>query len=153
MAVFAEYVDVRTGQGEITLIVIKRNSIPGLRRMTGSAVRAKAAIMLVVLSVAGKAINRCALEYVVLMTFRAVQVGVFPIERESGQVMVKRRTLPSIRRMADFTGCAKAQLVWVVRTVAGVTFLWRCFKIGPAARINMTQHAFHFLVTASQPEL
>ena len=153
MAIFAADLDMRAGQWKIALIMIERNSIPILWRMTGCAVRTEAAVVFIVLTVTGIAISGRALEIVVLMAFRAVHASMFPFELEGGQVMIECSFFPAIGRVAGFTGRAKAQLVRVIRAVAGETFLRRGFEIGQAARIYVAQGALYILMSTGQPKL
>jgi hypothetical protein len=107
MASFAQNIDMCTGQGEIALIMVERHCFPILWGMTGSTVRAKATVVLIILSMAGKAISGCTLERVILMTFFTSHPCMFPLQLESRQVMVKRCTFPAIGSMACITSCAK----------------------------------------------
>jgi hypothetical protein len=52
MAILAEYINMRTGQREIAQIVIEGSLIPIEGSMASGTVRAKAAIMLIVLAMA-----------------------------------------------------------------------------------------------------
>lgn len=107
MAIFAQNINVRSGQWEVTEVVIKGGILPIERSMAGSAVRTEATIMLVILLMAGIAISGRTLEYVVLMAFLAVHTGMFPLQFEGRQVMVKRCFLPRVSRMAGITNRAK----------------------------------------------
>ena len=150
MAIFAANLDVRPSQREITEVVIKGGVFPIEGCMTGSAVRTKATIMLIILLMTGIAISGCALERVILMTFLTGYPGMFPLQFEGRQVMVESCLLPPLGCMADITGRAKAQFVRIVRTVAGKAFLWRSFKIGHPPRIYMAKNTFHFPMSAGQ---
>lgn len=108
MAIFTAHLDVSTGQRKIALIMAKCNNLPILRGMTGSAVCTKAAVVLIVLLVAGIAISGRALEDVILMTIHAVYIGMFPLQLEGRQIVVKCCVFPTISCMAGFAGCPKA---------------------------------------------
>lgn len=150
MAIVTADLDVRTGQREITEVMIKGNLLPIERRMAGSAVHAKASPVFVILLVARIAIRGRTLERIILMTFLTGYPGMFPLQFESRQVMVECCFFPTIGRMAGFTGRAKTKLVWIVRAVAGIAVLRRSFEVSQAAHIHMTQHTFHFPMPAGQ---
>lgn len=70
---------MRTGQREFALVVIEGYFIPIGRLMTGAAIRAELAIMMVILLMAGETICRCSLEDAIEMTGFAIYLRVMAL--------------------------------------------------------------------------
>jgi hypothetical protein len=114
MAILATHVNMSTGQREVAQVVVKCSLFPIEGSMAGSAVRAKATIVLIILLMAGITIRGRALKNTILMARLAADFGVFPLQLESGEIMVKRSPFPIIWSVADTAICAETTLVGII---------------------------------------
>ena len=82
MAILTKNIDMRASQWEVAEIVVKGGFLPIERGMAGSTICPKTAVVLIILTVTGKTIGRCSLEYVILMTLFTVHPGMFSLQLE-----------------------------------------------------------------------
>lgn len=146
MAGLANRIDVRAGQREIAESMIEGRITPIGRGVAGRTVRAKAAFMFIVLTVAGIAIGRRALVHAILVAIFARDFGVLSFQFKCCQVVIKRSGFPTIRRVAGSAVCAETGSVGVVATVAGVAVLRSACEVHQAARVQMALYTGHFRV-------
>ncbi len=64
--------------------------------MTGRTVRAKLAVVTIILFMAGITIRRCALEDIIDMALFALDTGMFTFKFECGEIMIELRRLPGL---------------------------------------------------------
>lgn len=92
-------VDMCSGQWEGRQVMVERGRLPGGGRMAGSAVRSVFTGMPIIICMARKTHDRCALELHIRMAGRAGNRGVSACEFEDGVVMVKSAWFPTIGSM------------------------------------------------------
>lgn len=83
VALLAIHRNVRTGQREVAEVVIERGFLPTVGRVTGAAVRAKAAGVLVILGVTRIAIEGRAFVHSALVAVFASHLAMFTQQREA----------------------------------------------------------------------
>lgn len=139
MAIGAVCPFMRTSQLERKLIMIHAHIIPTGRIMADSAIRAKFAIMPVILFMAGKAISGRALKLAVGMAFFTGHFGMVTFKLKTGQSMVKLNTvLPALGIMALAAIQAKAPSVRIFFLMTGRTRHSRFLQIDNCPRVEMT---------------
>ncbi len=151
VATFASHIAMRARQREGTARVIKNGVPPIGWCVTGRTVRAKAAIVLIILRVAGITIRGRALIDIVLVTILARSFRMFSLQLKGRQAMIKFGGLPAIGRVTSRTVRAEAARVRIVRLVTGKTIRGRGCEIrrGESARVTMyTSHLRVFSVQA-----
>ena len=148
MAGCAGCILVLASQWETRCAVVKARLLPATGHMTGTAIRAKLAIVSIPGGMAGIAIRRCALELSVGMAGGAGNILVLAPQRESGRAMVKTHILPTASHVAGTTICAELAVMGVVGSMAGETVRWRTFELS----IGMAGCAGDILVLAPQRE-
>ena len=121
--------------------------------MTGCTIGSKAAIMLIILTVAGITIGRRALINTTLVAIFARDFGMLTFQLESRKAVVKLGRFPSVSRMAGTTIGTKARFVWVVRAVTKIAILWGGLEIGQLTRVNVALDTGRFTVASLQLEL
>jgi len=96
MALLAVHADMRARQREVGKAVVKGCAFPIVRGVTGGAVRAEFAVVLVILLMTGIAIGGRTLEHVVGVAFLTGNFGMFAFEFESRKVVIEFRGLPAV---------------------------------------------------------
>jgi len=115
---FASHADVRAGQFEGREIMIKCSRFPTADLVTRAAILAELAIVGIILLVAGIAIFRCSLKYVIFVASITLHFGVFALQLESRKIMVKTGRLPAGRLMAGATFFSEFAFVRIVFQMA-----------------------------------
>lgn len=150
MAFLAIDLLVRARQREVTAGVIEGGVLPIRWVVTGRTVGAIFSIMLIILRVAGEAIRRCALIHIVLVTFLAGCLGVFPFQLKGRQVVIELGGFPAIGGVTSPTVRAEAACVRVLRQMAGHTVLSRRLHVRDTACICMAGVAGNIHMLPSQ---
>ena len=123
MALFTSHSNVTTGQREVALVVVEGCVLPIGWFMTGGAIGAIFAFMLIVLFMAGVAIGGCPFVNTILVTRFTICFGVFAFEFEDRQVVIELGRSPCFGGMTVGTIHAEASFMRLLLTVAGKTIL------------------------------
>jgi len=150
MALFTGYIYVRAIQRKIAAVVIEGGRIPARWCVTGTAIRAKAAVVFVILLMAGVTLSGRTLKDTVLVAILAVNSGMHPFQFEGRQVVIEGGVFPIIWRVTGAAICAKLTIMRVVCAVAGIAILGCGLKVSQTAGIFMTGDTLHFSMSASQ---
>ena len=88
----ASNIDVRAVEGELGLVVmVEYPEVPTDRVMTGLAAVLKSPVMWVILGVTCDAVSLCTREFLRLVALIALLVGMMAMQRELGQVVIKKQ--------------------------------------------------------------
>jgi len=153
MAGFTSYINVRAVQWEVAAVVVEGYLFPVKGGMAGSAVRAKATSMFIILAVAGITIAGRALINTTLVTIFASNVSMLAFQLESREIVVKGRILPAISYMAGTAICSKARRVRIICAMTGIAVLRCSCKISKLTRVKVTLDTGHFPVLPCQFKL
>jgi len=148
MATGTCHINMSTGQFKCRQIMIEGGILPIACIMAGSAIRAKAAIVMVVLFMAGIAILRCALEDTIYMALRAGDIDMPACQLESREVVVECDVLPAVCIMTSAAVRAKTSVVLIVLFMAGIAILRRTLE----DVVHVTLGTGHIQVPACQLE-
>jgi hypothetical protein len=124
MTTFTGNICMRIYQGKIGTVMIKSGILPRSRNMTGRAIRAKPAIMFIILLMAGITIHWSAFEDAILMTGRTFDTDVAVFELECEQIVINIRAFPVNRGMAGFTIGSIFSIMLIISRMADVTIFW-----------------------------
>ena len=137
MAFFADNIGVRAIQFEGRKVVVKGGGFPTGSLVTCATVRPVFTLMFVILLVTGKTSRGGAFENLVEMAIAAFRRGVFTIQFESCQIMVKGGWSPARGLMADGAVLPKFTLMRIVFQVTGVAVTGGGFEIGGGLHCQM----------------
>jgi len=137
MALFATHLGMCAFQFEGRKVVIKGCITPTLRRMASRTIRAKRALVLILVFMAGITILGRTFEYIIDMAFFTFYFCMFPFQFESGKVVVESCILPIRWLMASRTIRAKSTLMFIIFLMTRGTILGCRLKICDGACIKM----------------
>lgn len=126
--------------------------LPASGAVTGGALRAKLAIMRIIVNMAGSAVHWRAFENSILVAIHAVCFGVLAIKMEGKLGVVNRGGNPAGREMAGGAIGPQLTVVVIVLFVAGETGLRSSFQVREVAGIDMAGRAFREDVLTAQVE-
>ena len=106
--------------------MIKARTTPSFGRMTGTTVRAKLTVMVIIIGVTGKTIRRRSLITIRMAGF-ALHTAMFPGKRETGIAMVEGNIRPLRWLMTGTAIRAELTVVVILVSVAGIAIFWRTF--------------------------
>jgi len=129
---------VPAGQLEGGIIVIEYGRLPAAGRVAGRAVRAKLAIVRVILEMAGDAVHWRAFELSVDVTILTGHRGMFAVQFECELGMIHLCQAPAFGGMTGGAVGSKLTVVMVVFQVAGDAGLGCGLQIGGSARVDVT---------------
>lgn len=125
VALFTRQPHMLSCKWEFGFVVIEGYIIPGSRLMTGSAIRPETADMFVILFMAGIAIGRRALVYIIDVALLAFHFRMFAIQLERGEIVIELRGCPASCSMAGGAIRTEPALVRIVTAMTGIT-IGRC---------------------------
>lgn len=137
MAFFADNIGVRAIQFEGRKVVVKSGRLPAGSLMTCATVRPIFALMFVFLLVTGKTSRGGTFENLVEVAVAAFRCGVFTIQLESCQIMVKGGWSPARGLMADGAVLSKLTLMRIIFQMTGVAVAGGGFEIGGGVHSQM----------------
>ena len=115
---FAGHADMRAGQFEGREIVVKAGGFPTTGLVTRAAILTELAVVGIILLVAGIAIFRCSLKYVIFVASITLHSDMFAFQLEGRKIMVKTGRLPAGRLMAGATFFSEFAFVRIVFQMA-----------------------------------
>lgn len=134
MAVLAFHASMFASQLKSGQLMIEGPVVPGTGVMACSALFSKAALMEIILLVAGNAGCGSANEEFVCVALSASHSHMRPNQFETGQAMVIMCRVPGLRSMAGGTICAQFSFVGVIGLMTGNACLRRQFQVRNLAR-------------------
>lgn len=103
--------------------------IPTICCMARGAVRAERPLMTIIFHVAGIAILRRSLEYVIDVALLTRNIDMFTGQLESREIVIEISWLPAIGRVTSSAVLAEAACMWIIFLMAGKTIRRRRRKI------------------------
>lgn len=140
MALLTIQIGVCAGQRELALVMIEAHMIPARGVMTGGTILPKLPIVLVILLVARITIYGCPFELFIYMAGLTGYVRMTAFQFKRGKIVIELGRRPAIRGMALAAIHAKATLVRIVSSMAGVAILQRRLEIAKETCIYVTLH-------------
>lgn len=137
---------------EVGTTVIKVGVLPIGGVVAGLALPSIRTIVLIIAVMAGITIRRGSFKDVTNVALLTCSFGVFPIQFEGGEVVIKICFLPGSGDMTRLTICSISSIMSVVLRMAGVTILRQRLQICDRTRIKMTLGACGFQVPTLEPE-
>jgi hypothetical protein len=152
MTAFAIHALVRAGERKGALVMVEGGFVPIVGRVAGTAFRAEAAVVLVILRVAGVTIGGCTFINSILVTTLASHFRVFAFEFERGEVVVELGGFPALGVMARAAIGAELTGMRVILLVAGGAFGRRGTEIVQRTSRGVTIRAFQLSMLPLQSE-
>ncbi len=131
MALFTLHIGVCAIQGESGTVMVKGDTIPTYRHMTGRTIFAETATMCIVLLMTSITIRRCSLEDAILMARFASHLRMGSFQLESRKIVIEFSWLPAIRGMACPAVGTKTRLVRIIRAMTSIAILRRMSESQP----------------------
>ena len=132
-------------QWKCSIVVIEGRIAPAIRAVTGTAVDAKLAVMLVIVCMTGITVCGCAF-VPICMTCLALEIRVPAGQRECSVVVIEGHVLPGRGLVTRSTLRSKLAAVCIVIGMAGIAVLRRAL----IDSVHMTGSALHICMTATQ---
>jgi hypothetical protein len=118
---------MRAGQFKGGKVVVESGRSPCAGGVTGTAVRPKPAVVVIIFFVTGIAVTRCSLENSIDMTVSTGNRGMRSCQFKAGKIMVEGGRFPGVGCVTGTTVRPQAAGMPVVSFVAGITVGWRAF--------------------------
>ena len=142
------HVDVCTGQFESRQIMVECSVRPITCVMTGTTIRTKLAVVMIVLFMARIAILRRTFENAIHVALGAGNIYVRTCQLEGSQVVIECSILPISCIMASTAIRTELTVMMIVLFMAGITILWCALEYA----VHMTLRALHVDMCAGQFE-